>query len=250
VSEQDATLSAIAPAPAPAGEAPGTPPAQDQGGQADEQQSEQQATPKSKADDDEYGGLPKGYVKTIERLTRQKAEERAQRQALEMRLQELESRLTQPQNQPRQAQPAQAQEPRREDFEDYEAYLEARADHRAQRSAQEFLAKQQAEFQAQRASAAQSELAQRWDQAQEKVRGEIEDYDAVVASSRLPLPTAMKQAIIESDVGPRIAYHLATHPDEHSRIAALSPLAQVKAIGKLEDKLQAAPPKPDRKSVV
>ena len=44
----------------------------------------------------------------------------------------------------------------------------------------------------------------------------------------------MADAIQDSDAGPALAYHLASHPDEAARIAALSPLGQVRALGRIE----------------
>lgn len=46
--------------------------------------------------------------------------------------------------------------------------------------------------------------------------------------------TPIGDALIDSDVGPQVALHLATHPEEAARIAALSPVSQLRAVGKLE----------------
>ena len=51
-------------------------------------------------------------------------------------------------------------------------------------------------------------------------------------------------AVMEADNGDEIAYYLGTHLDEAKAIAALSPTAQIRAIGKLEAKLAAEPAKP------
>jgi len=47
----------------------------------------------------------------------------------------------------------------------------------------------------------------------------------------------MNQAIVESEIGPDLAYHLAKNPAEARRIAALSPISQVREIGRLEARL-------------
>ena len=56
---------------------------------------------------------------------------------------------------------------------------------------------------------------------------------------------AMRQAIISSEDGPSVAYHLASNPDEARRIAALDPISQIRALGRLEATLAnpAAPPR-------
>jgi hypothetical protein len=45
---------------------------------------------------------------------------------------------------------------------------------------------------------------------------------------------AMSEAILDSEHGPDLAYHLATNPDEARRIAALDPISQVRNLGRLE----------------
>jgi len=58
--------------------------------------------------------------------------------------------------------------------------------------------------------------------------------------------SAMQEAILSSDVGGELAYHLATNPGEARRIAALDPISQVRMLGRLEGQLSApakTPPK-------
>lgn len=56
---------------------------------------------------------------------------------------------------------------------------------------------------------------------------------------------AMRQAIMTSEEGPQVAYHLASNPDEARRIAALDPISQIRALGRLEGSF-ANPPAPPR----
>ena len=65
------------------------------------------------------------------------------------------------------------------------------------------------------------------------------DFEEVVGESDAPITQAMSQAIVESDLGADIAYYLAQHPDEAKAIAQLSPIRQVAAIGRLEEKVSA-----------
>ena len=74
----------------------------------------------------------------------------------------------------------------------------------------------------------------------EKLPGfDRDDFDA------LPLTPVIAQAITDSDVAPKLMAYMAQHPDEVSRIGALSPARQAVEIGKLEVKLAttAKPPK-------
>lgn len=60
---------------------------------------------------------------------------------------------------------------------------------------------------------------------------------------------AMREALFDSDKFPDLAYHLAQQPDEVRRIAKLTPLAQVRELGKLEDKLAVKTANPAAKEV-
>lgn len=64
--------------------------------------------------------------------------------------------------------------------------------------------------------------------------------------ARLCTPV-MSDAIMASEAGPELAYHLAKSPAEARRIAALPPLAQAMELGKIAQKL-ASPPAPTPKT--
>jgi len=62
------------------------------------------------------------------------------------------------------------------------------------------------------------------------------DYDEMIASSDVVIHDVIKDAILESDVGPRILYHLAENEDFAQKFAGM-PLPQaLKELGKLEMK--------------
>jgi type II secretory pathway pseudopilin PulG len=65
----------------------------------------------------------------------------------------------------------------------------------------------------------------------------IEGFDRDEFDS-LPLTTPVAQAIIDSDIAPQLMAHLANNPSEATRIANLTPARQAAEIGKLEAKLQ------------
>lgn len=79
----------------------------------------------------------------------------------------------------------------------------------------------------------------------EAVKEELPDYDEKVtkaaASGQWPCPPIVALAIKDSEVGPKVAYHLATNRDEAIRIANLSPIEQAMAFGRLEAKFLGAP---------
>lgn len=140
-------------------------------------------------------------------------------------------------------------EPKRENFESYEAYLEARSDWRADQKVTEALKKDreatQAKEQATQIPEAQRKAAQAWMERETAFKALTKDYDEVVGDfADSPEWAAFsgeaKRAAIESDVGPQLLYHLASNPEEAERIAALAPRKQIVELDALEAKLPKA----------
>lgn len=75
-------------------------------------------------------------------------------------------------------------------------------------------------------------------------RERYQDYDAVTRNPNVRITDQMASVILDSDLGPEMAYHLGRNPAEAAQIAALPALAQAAALGKLEAKLSAPKPTP------
>jgi hypothetical protein len=78
------------------------------------------------------------------------------------------------------------------------------------------------------------------------------DYVDVVGNSDVPVANHVAEHIMDSDVGPQLAYHLAKNPDQALRLNAMSPTAAAREIGRIEATLakpQSAgtPPPPAKK---
>lgn len=96
-----------------------------------------------------------------------------------------------------------------------------------------------------RIQAQQSEIAEAQSQAREReaaFAADHEDYPDVIPAvvDLLKDRPAVLNALADDDLGPAVAYHLAHHPDEARRIAALTPVAGVREIGKLISRLTPA----------
>jgi len=63
---------------------------------------------------------------------------------------------------------------------------------------------------------------------------ELANFQEVAFKPSLPVSKTMGDAIMVSEVGPEILYHLGSHPDVAARISKLDPISQIKEIGKLE----------------
>lgn len=133
--------------------------------------------------------------------------------------------------------------PKRDAFASDEDYLEAVSDWKANQK----LAEREREHAEAQAKAAQTQLTKQWQAAQARAIAEIDDYKTVIEASDVQLPGHLHQAILESEVGPHMAYYFAKHPDEAKRFAAMSPTTALRQLGKLEDRLMEDDPKPEPK---
>ena len=144
------------------------------------------------------------------------------------------------------AEPKADEGPRREQYDDYESFLKAEARFEASQTVKKELdAARKAD--ADKASrTVRDQEQQSWQQQLAKAREEIEDYDEVCAESNAVCTEAMANAMRESDVGAKIAHHLAKNPDEAERISKLKASKQAAEIVKLEAQFEPKPAKGDK----
>lgn len=132
--------------------------------------------------------------------------------------------------------------PAQEDFGSYEEYLEAKAEFIADRKVEQKLAEREQKQTQSKAEAERNEVVKTWQQKVEVATTKYADYDTALESvDHIEIPPALTGAIMESDLGADLAYHLAKNPGELERIVSLKPHAALMALGKLEDKLSQAP---------
>ncbi len=135
------------------------------------------------------------------------------------------------------------EKPKVDQFQSYEEYLEALADYKAEQKFTERERKREQETQQERATREFNDMratfAERIEQAAEK----YEDFEEVAFSEDVPVSEAMATAIMQSDLGPDLLYHLGQNPKEAARIARLPPIAAIRELGKLEAKLSEPPTK-------
>lgn len=189
----------------------------------------QEETPKETTKEE---ALPKGVQRRIDRAVRQKYEAEARAKMLEERIAAIEAR-----QQPQQTQQRMQGEPRLEDFDNFDAYIAAKAEFVADRKIQETLTEREKRQEAERAQTARQKTVEGWNKRVAAAEDELPDFHEVVASSDVRMTPPMAEAIMESDNGPKLAYYLATHPDEADKIAEMSPVAVVRALTRIEDKL-------------
>lgn len=148
---------------------------------------------------------------------------------------EAELRLLKEQMQPRQEQPVNRGEPKPDQFQDYESYIEAVTDWKVEQKFKGIKAQTEQERQRHAQSQHEAKIRENLTKAADK----YDDFEEVISSPDLIVTIPMRDAIGESDMGGDIAYYLGTNKQEAAQIAKLSPIGQVKAILALETKLKA-----------
>jgi hypothetical protein len=169
-------------------------------------------------------------TKQREEARKEAQQEREARQALEARLAALENR-GQPKANPVDEKPQPSQ------FSDAFEYAEALAEYTAD---QRIANMKREEAEAKQAEERQKVINQ-WSSKVEAAKANLPDFDDIVASSDVVVNDDIRDAILESDVGPQILYHLAENDEIAKKIAGLSPKQALREIGKLEARFEAKP---------
>jgi hypothetical protein len=154
----------------------------------------------------------------------QVAEERKARESLEARLAALESNRAPIQE------PESNQKPSPDSYKDAFEYAEALA----QWSAENALAKREKEVKQKEVEALRATVIKTWQEKLEATKAELPDYEVMVASSSMSVNDTVRDAIVESDVGPRILYELASNDELAEKLSNMTTAGALKLIGKLE----------------
>jgi hypothetical protein len=150
--------------------------------------------------------------------------ERELRESLEVQVRELKNKA-QPITEPKFD-----SEPKPEQFTDMYEYQQALVDYRVdQRLGEE----KQKEANA-RAEAERVKVINTWAKRVETAKAEIPDFEDMVGSADVAVSNEVRDAIFESDVGPRVLYHLAENPEIAEKINGMTMTAALRMIGKLE----------------
>lgn len=150
--------------------------------------------------------------------------------------------------QPQVSQPVQeagSGEPKPENFQTYEDYIEAVTDWKVEQKLDTKLRGLQEQSQERKQQTAIAEHEARIAKNLNKAATKYDDFHEVVSNPDLTVTIPMRDAIGDSEIGGEIAYYLGTHTDEAATIANMSPVQQIKAIDRLESKLKAPAPAPE-----
>jgi len=199
-----------------------------------EGESEQDNEPETKATEERKQN-PK-LEKRFSELTkaRKQAEEKAaqvqaEKEALEAKLREFEGRSTQPKS----VDPI-GDEPKAEQFDDAFEYAKALAEWSTEKALYE-RDKQEAD---RRAAEEHDKRVKTWTEKLSKAKAELPDFDDLVGSADVQVHNDIRDAILESDVGPQILYELASDKEYAEKVAAMPLSKALREIGKLEARFE------------
>ena len=182
--------------------------------------------------------LEKRFSELTKQREQAKAEaqaERQQREALEARLRVLEQQAT-----PQQAKNID-EEPQPGQFQDAFEYAKALAQYSTEKALNE---RDQQEAN-RRANEERHKVIQSWSSKLEKVKADLPDYDEIVSTANVVVSDDIRDSILESDVGPRILYHLADDLEYAQRLAQMPTRKALIEIGKLEKLYEKSEAKPE-----
>jgi len=166
---------------------------------------------------------------------KQEAEaERQARQALEARLKALEQQAA-PQR------PSVDNEPQPGQFQDAFEYAKALAEFSTEKALRE---RDQQEAN-RKANEERQKVIQSWTEKLDKVKAELPDYDDMVSTANVVVSDEIRDSILESDVGPRILYHLAEDLEYAQKLAAMPTRKALVELGKLEKLYERKEPEKD-----
>jgi len=158
--------------------------------------------------------------------------EREAREVLEAKVRDLEAKATPS------AEPVADQEPLPEQFTDMYEYAKALTDYRVDQRMNE---EKQKEVQA-KAAAERDKVINVWADRVKAAKSEIPDFDDMVGSADVTVSNEVRDAIFESEVGPRILYHLAENPEVATKLQGMTLTSALRHIGKLEAQFEKTEP--------
>lgn len=174
---------------------------------------------------DEKGRFRNPLQPRIDELTRARRE--AEREAAYWRSQAAAAKPV----------PEPPKEPVPQDFDDYGAYVKALTRFNAEAIAKEAIDQDRAQTRAQSASEQKS---QQWRERSAELAKTIPDLPETLAASEVQIANFIGEQLLESEIGPQIAYHLTKNPDLAAKLNTMTPVQAAKEIGKLEVQLTKA----------
>lgn len=220
MSTEGETAEAVAPVVEPAAAAP----------------TETPAKPEGEVERGENGQFRKPVQPRIDELTRKHRE--SEREAAYWR---TRAETREAQDSAKAAEPP--PKPTADQFETYDAFVEALSEWKADGKVKAALAEHDKRTAAERQAEARKQTFQ---ERQTAAKAKLADYDAVLSASDVRVADHVIAALNDSEREAELLYHLAKHPEIADRLNLLSPLGAARELGRIEEGLS-APVIPDPK---
>jgi hypothetical protein len=212
-------------------ETPESEPTEDEGQSEHDLEAEGKATEERKQNpklEKRFSELTKARKQAEENAAKAQAE----KEQLEARLREYEERTT---PQPQADESPIGREPKPDQFDDAFEYAKALAEW----SAEKALYDRDQQEANRKIEEQRQKVLKTWSEKLEKAKPNLADFDEVIESTQVVVSNEVRDAIIESDVGPEILYHLASlDGEEADKFQALSVSKALREIGKLEARFE------------
>lgn len=167
-------------------------------------------------------------------LTQKRREAEAAAAAAAEEARQLREKLAQYEKPPQPAQPEDAA-PDPAKYQDPFEYAKDLAEYSA-RKALENREKQEIQ---RRQQEAQEAATRSWEERVERAKAEIPDFQEMVESSEVAVSDQVRDAIMDSDVGPQILYYLADNPEKAKSIGEMTVAKALRELGKIEASIEA-----------
>lgn len=214
-------------------------------GETEEEEAEEDSDEEESEEEEEKPAAKekpkgKGYLKRINKLTKDKYKLSDENRELRERLEALEK--DKEEKKPEEKKPEQQAKtlsgkpkPQRGDFQSYDDYMEALTDWKyEERKAQEKLDADK--------QVSEDRRKKIFDDYQGHVKEALEEYDDfddVVTNSKMKIPNAVLFAIMEMENGPHVAYYLGKNPDVCADLMSRTDLSAVMEAGRISDYITA-----------
>ena len=130
-------------------------------------------------------------------------------------------------------------EPQPEQFQDLNEYKAAIKDWTAQKTRRD-----------DRVALEQKKIQEQWGERLKAAKEKYADYEDVLSKSTVKVSDPVRDAILESDVGPEMLYHLAENPDLGDQLGKMTIARALTRIGKLEAEISGKQAKAPEKTAI
>lgn len=124
--------------------------------------------------------------------------------------------------------------PKRSEYTDMDDYDDALVEWSSNKAAKELKEKEAKE----KAEERTKKVIADWTKRLEKAKEDLPDFEDMMRSSKAAVSDPARDAIIESEYGPQIAYSLAEDDELAEKVTNMKPADQLKWIGRQEDKFE------------